>query len=258
MRRSIRLALLKCDTPMPIVKDTYGDYYPIFLNIFNKAADKEGIELQMEGFDVVHEGEYPSSEDIQSGKYDGIIITGSSHNAHDNDPWILKLIDFLQKIRSGYEGNKTRIIGICFGHQVLLRACGGLTGRNPEGWEVGYIEVQLNTLGRQLLHTDKTFMKIHQFHRDHVSILPADFKSWAFTDNTPNHATVSDDSQCITIQGHPEFNKDIMRKMIMKRIENGILTEEYGKACLDNLDKNNITRMDDVWITDRFIEFLTR
>jgi len=59
-------------------------------------------------------GEFPDEKDLE--KYDGFVISGSSHDAFENDDWILKLCDIVKKI----DEMKKKILGICFGHQVLF------------------------------------------------------------------------------------------------------------------------------------------
>ena len=41
-----------------------------------------------------------------------------------------------------------RIIGVCFGHQIVARAMGVKVGRNPEGWEAAVNNVQLSKQGQ--------------------------------------------------------------------------------------------------------------
>jgi len=71
--RRIRLALLICDTPIPTVLETHGDYLAIFTRFFRESLPDPLVELTMEGFDVVHTQDYPS---LDIG-YDGVVITGS-------------------------------------------------------------------------------------------------------------------------------------------------------------------------------------
>lgn len=86
--------------------------------------------------------------------------------------------------------------------------------------------------------------------------MPEGFKCLAFTkDNTHNHATVSDNRQCITIQGHPEFNRDTMKIVITKRTESVVLPEELSSKCLSTLAKIG-PEMEDVWLVEKFLDFI--
>lgn len=133
--KNLHFALLKNDTPLPDVVKKAGDYGKQFATIFKKAADNKELTITWDVFDVVNEQAYPSLEDIRNGKYAAIVLTGSKYNAHDNDAWILKLVAFNQKMMTDYV-DKVKMVGICFGHQTMLRAAGGVTGKNEAGWEV--------------------------------------------------------------------------------------------------------------------------
>lgn len=63
-------------------------------------------------------------------------------------PWIPPLLEFVARVTNDYP--KTRILGICFGHQIVARALGGHCVPNEKGWEVGVFDVQLNELGSDI------------------------------------------------------------------------------------------------------------
>lgn len=131
----LHIALLKTDTPMPELVDHLGEYHEQFDAVFNKAADIEHLSIQWDIFDVINKQEYPSYENIANSKYDAILLTGSDCSAEGNDPWILKLVDFLKTVQNDHVGH-VKLIGICFGHQVIMRAAGGKSEVNEAGWEV--------------------------------------------------------------------------------------------------------------------------
>lgn len=85
---------------------------------------------------------YPSLEDI-----DAILITGSKFNAFDNDPWIVKLVEFVQVI---LKQRRVRIIGVCFGHQIVGRAMGVKVLRSEEGWEASITAIDLTKRGQEI------------------------------------------------------------------------------------------------------------
>lgn len=47
-----------------------------------------------------------------------------------------------------------KIIGICFGHQVVARALGGECIPNQLGWEIGVYDVDLTALGRRVFQKE--------------------------------------------------------------------------------------------------------
>lgn len=116
--------------------------------------------------------------------------------------------------------------------------------------------VQLNDRGKEYFKTDKDTIRIYQFHQDHVFVLPKGFKTLGFTENnTANHITVSEDSRCITIQGHPEFSTRTMKTMIQRRKETGILPGPFADKCLDIIE-NASPDMDGVWFVEKVLDFI--
>lgn len=90
----LKLALLECDTPVPVVKANHGTYLPIFLDFLRSSLPPSSRDLQftLEGFDVVTAQEYP---DLDNGEYKGVLISGSKYSAYDDDSWIRKLVDWV-------------------------------------------------------------------------------------------------------------------------------------------------------------------
>jgi hypothetical protein len=145
----LRIAILECDTPLPGAVAKYGSYGGIFASLLKSGADalsypgltsSSGLELT--NYDVVTAQAYPSLEDI-----DAVLLTGSRYNSFDNDPWIVKLVDFTEKV---LKQRRVRIIGVCFGHQIVARAMGVRLGRNEKGWEASVHAVDLTKKGQEI------------------------------------------------------------------------------------------------------------
>lgn len=102
--------------------------------------------------------------------YDGFVITGSVFDAHSEGvPCILRLCDALKFLHS----KKKRLLGICFGHQILARALGGKTGRAPisVGWEIGLKSLKIDTNAVHDLYGLKDFdsdIYVFEAHCDQV------------------------------------------------------------------------------------------
>lgn len=68
----VRLALLVCDTPIPVVAEAHGNYHGIY-DTWLKASNVAGVPYKLTPFDVVNHPEtYPNPEEI-----DAVIVTGS-------------------------------------------------------------------------------------------------------------------------------------------------------------------------------------
>ncbi|KAJ4191960.1 hypothetical protein NW755_004095 [Fusarium falciforme] len=244
----LRLAILEADTPQPQTRDRYGGYTGVFTALLNAAANslkppqKLDEIVTIKGYDVVNElHSYPALEDI-----DAILITGSRHTAFDNDPWIVKLVEYTKK---AIETDRVRVVGICFGHQIIGRAAGAKLGRSDKGWEIAVTEVDLTAKGKEIFGLDK--MRIHQMHRDIVFEFP------------PNSIPLGSNSICevqafyspgryISVQGHPEFTDEIISEILFNRHTVGIFSDElYADAM-----KRAPIPHDGVAIARAFLKFM--
>jgi len=63
----------------------------------------------------------------------------------------LKLVEFTEKL---LEHDRIRIIGVCFGHQIIGRAAGAKVGRSEGGWEVSVLPVELTQKGKEIFQQD--------------------------------------------------------------------------------------------------------
>jgi len=148
----LRIAILECDTPLDGTRAKYGGYGGVFTALLKAGADAldyPGISstsgLELSTFDVVTKQEYPSLENI-----DGVLITGSRFSSFDDDPWILKLVDFTKEVLAQ---SRVRIIGVCFGHQIIGRAMGVKVDRSDKGWETSVTAVDLTKRGQEIFGT---------------------------------------------------------------------------------------------------------
>lgn len=101
-----RYALLQAARDSEYVKKMYGGYLNVYVAAFGEQGDRWDL------FRVV-EGEFPHASDLQN--YDGFVVSGSPYDAYGNDYWILELCFLLQTL----DAMQKKVIGICFGHQVI-------------------------------------------------------------------------------------------------------------------------------------------
>ena len=149
----LRLAILEADTPVPRVKKKYESYTGVFTALFTAAAAPAHLEsvARVTGHHVVHDEvprtPYPALDDV-----DAVLITGSRHNAYEDQPWILELVGFTRRC---LDTARVRVVGVCFGHQIVARALGMKVGVNPKGWEVSVTETELGPTGKEIFGMEK-------------------------------------------------------------------------------------------------------
>jgi GMP synthase-like glutamine amidotransferase len=61
------------------------------------------------------------------------------------------LVEFTDKV---LKQDRIRIIGVCFGHQILGRALGVKVGRSDDGWEISVLPVELSAKGKEIFQQD--------------------------------------------------------------------------------------------------------
>ncbi|WVQ95299.1 hypothetical protein IAU59_002394 [Kwoniella sp. CBS 9459] len=210
-KRTVRIALLMCDTPVPDVVAAYGVYIEIYRQWLLKSLETypdlevaKNTELVIDGYDVVEKGEYPPSDRLRAGAedgYDAVMLTGSKHSAHETTvPWIKTLISFVSTLASsepsrtnGDEYSHLKLIGICFGHQIISIALGGTCERGANGWELGVYGCELTDEGRKVFDSWPVQGLGHggdRVHRDHVPTLPPDCVLLLSTPRYPVHGYV--------------------------------------------------------------------
>lgn len=203
-----KVAILLCDEPAEHIKAEFGDYFKLFTNLLGKDS------FLYTGFNVV-EQQYPSN----ALDFDAYLLTGSKYSAYEDLPWIKLLKAFLREID---RVDTIRVVGVCFGHQIIAEALGGKCEKNVKGWEVGWEEVELTVAGKQVFHLpdNKSALAIQEMHQDHVTILPAGFEVLATTVKSKNQILLKPDKYW-TVQGHPEYSASFVQALIDMRLEKG-------------------------------------
>ncbi|KAK3688218.1 class I glutamine amidotransferase-like protein [Podospora appendiculata] len=240
----LRLAILEADTPFPAVDAIYHGYHGVFKHLFTRAVSPTPLDslLTLSQHDIVNDlTAYPALDAV-----DAILITGSKHNAFDDDPWITALVEYTRKALST---DRVRVIGVCFGHQIVGRAMGALVARADRGWEVSVTEIRTTEKGRELFGKDT--LKIQQMHRDQVFSLPAGAELLAETDICPNQGFIIP-GRVITIQGHPEFTEFIMDELLRARHSTGLFSDDVFQSGMDR----NGDHHDGLVVARAFIKFL--
>ncbi|KAI9879121.1 MAG: hypothetical protein M1830_009508 [Pleopsidium flavum] len=244
------LAILECDTPLTRTRAKYSSYGGVFtallsagasaLNRPNLVNSKDG--LQISKWDVEKDMErYPDLEDV-----DAILITGSRHSAFDNSPWIIRLVEFVAKVLAQ---PRVRVIGVCFGHQIVGRAMGVKVARSDIGWEASVCGVDLSAKGKELFKQDK--LSLHQMHRDIVYHYPQGVEELGSSPRCKVQGMYIP-GKVLTVQGHPEFSEEIVKELLETRHEQGIFDDKVYEEAMSRVGK----QQDGVVVAKAFLRFL--
>ncbi len=194
----MRLGLLVCDHVMPQFVEVAGDYDVMFGGLLN------GVELA--AFDLTAM-ELPADLDA----YDGWITTGSKLSVYDDEPWVHAFADLVRLL----DRERRRLVGVCFGHQMIAHALGGKVIKSDQGWRVGIKEVDIVNPQSWMEPVRESFRVLNS-HQDQVVDLPAHATLVGSNEHCPvSMMTVGD--HFLGIQGHPEFVPEYSRALMEAR-----------------------------------------
>lgn len=231
----VRIAIIEADTPVPAVVVKYGTYGDIFTRLLRQSGvDQDSI---ITTHHVVEHPENLPNLDLED-KLDAVLISGSKHNSYDDIEWINKLTEFTARaIEKGI-----KVVGICFGHQIIARSLGAKVGVNPKGWELAATPVDLTSKGQEIFseiaqaHDNK--LSIMQMHRDIVFDLPKDTELLAGNEICGVQSFYRPNS-IWTVQGHPEFTSEIEQILITLRRDTGVVPVDVANEALSRVNNRN-------------------
>jgi GMP synthase (glutamine-hydrolysing) len=210
------LLIVKTGSALPSVLEERGDY---------DAWIRAGLGLAEDLVEVaaVHEGD--SLPD--PGRPSGVVVTGSSAMVSERLAWSERTGAWLvEAVRIG-----TPLLGLCYGHQLLVHALGGRVGPNPNGREMGTVEVRFREDARDdpLMGPLPSVTSFQATHLESVLSLPEGVRGLAETSLDPHSAYAvtprrGEPVRAWGVQFHPEFDADVMRAYLAHRRE--ILAEE--------------------------------
>jgi GMP synthase (glutamine-hydrolysing) len=134
----------------------------------------------------------------------GIILSGSPESVNEAE------IDF--RAPSCVFSLGVPVLGICYGMHTMAQQLGGAV--EPSSLrEFGY--AQVNVLEQSQLF-DGSVLDVWMSHGDHVTKLPAGFKTIASTDNAPIACMVDESRQFYGVQFHPEVTHTVKGAEILQ------------------------------------------
>lgn len=235
----IRLGILEADVLYDDLIEDYQSYGRIFHKFFDQVKANNSFEAEFEvNYYLIQEGQYPQSHD----ECDVYLITGSKTGVYDDVPWLPSLTQWLQQ---AYQQG-SRLMGICFGHQILAHALGGNAEKSDKGWGVGVRKVAMQSFPLWIPDCPSDFKLIYS-HQDQVTELPENAKCLAGDDFCPNAAFYID-NQVVGFQGHPEFTPEYTQRLLGRRQD--AIGEPTFSDAMKSLDEATDEEMIGLWLLE--------
>ena len=185
---------------------------------FSSFFEAVNAPFETQVFEITR-GEYPDL----SVALDAFIISGSKKGAYDPDPWIADLLEFVRDC----DREQRKLVGICFGHQLIAHALGGYTSKSEKGWGLGLHEFEITTQKPWMIPAlDRC--ALYFSHQDQVTALPVGAELLGGSDFCPKAMYCIGD-HVLGIQGHPEISQSLMVEVLERRKEQ-VGSKVYSEA----------------------------
>jgi GMP synthase-like glutamine amidotransferase len=224
----MKLGILETGYPPGNLADEFGDYPRMFERLLGPGFEVETYDVQ--------KGHLPDPQ--AHGAY---LITGSPAGVYDPLPWIEPLMEFIRS------ANGAKMIGVCFGHQVMAEALGGHVEKSDKGWGAGLHRYAV--LRSEPWIDSSGTIAIPASHQDQVVVQPPATEVVAASPFTAFAALAWTDRPAISFQFHPEFTPAYAKALIEQRYDR----VNDPDAALASLDAPNDNQRVAGWMR-RFLE----
>lgn len=233
----MKIGLLETDVLYDDLIPDYGSYGQMFERFFSSMDTSLTFHYYQ-----IQQGEFPAD----FSECDIYLITGSKAGVYETHDWLPPLINWVQQ---AYKAG-SRLLGICFGHQLLAQALGGNVEKSEKGWGMGVRELPvLPSDSSTMLPGDH--LRLIYSHQDQVQTLP-DSAECILGDDFCPFAAFRINNQVLAFQGHPEFDEAYTRRLLSRRAD--VIGEPVFSRGMDSLNSETDSAATGQWILNFFRE----
>ena len=227
----MRVGVLCTDSVREQLRPEWGDYPRMFAELFGRSGEPGP---RVSGYDAQLMS-YPEPEAC-----DAYVISGSRSSVYDEEAWIGPLVEFVDAALAA----ERKIVGICFGHQLMAHYFGGRVAAAETGWGVGVHGARV--LSQETwMQPDAAHLDLVAVHQDQVAELPKDARLFLSSEFCPNAGFVVA-GQVLTFQYHPEFTRPYADALIHLRRE--LFEEETFDRAIASLARETDESLVSRWI----------
>ena len=248
------IAIIQTGQPVKSALENYGDFDAWFI----KAMDIDKSHTKT--YHVYDKLEFPEIENIA-----GLIITGSPAMLTQELDWSEKTIHWLKQFLE----MEIPVLGVCYGHQQLAKLLGGTVDWNPNGRQMGQVDMQISSEAHQdhlfasliepPLQAQSNTLKFLATHQQAVIDLPGHITVLGTTKLDPYHC-FRYKNHIWGLQFHPEFTANISKDYIHARtadlVKEGLNPLQMIND-IENLEngKHLLQRFKDLCFHEKFTTF---
>ncbi len=197
------LAILQMGRPPEDLRATHGE-------------QADWVAAALDGIDVPLTVLHPAARDAlpDPASLRGAVLTGSWSMVTDREPWSERTAQWLRDAMAA----QLPLLGICYGHQLMAHAFGGVVDYHPRGREIGLHTVQRlpAAAADPLLASLPDRFLAHLTHEQSVLQPPATATVLAGTAHDP-HQVLRYGPRALSVQFHPEFTAGLMDACLARR-----------------------------------------
>lgn len=249
---TIHIAVLECEKFPQNIVQSHGNFSQIFRDWLASGTRKfnsrrtslahQHVTIETSTW-LPKTRKYPTCLD----DVDALIVTGSVHSVYEDIPWIKELQAYISDVYRSRPHIK--IFGGCFGHQIIAQALLGQAAgvhieKSRQGWEIGVHDIKYTEAFTEYFPNLVERHMRHQFlHSDEVTLvddplLPAGWTIIGSSKLCPVQG-LFEPGRVLTYQGHPEFDRDILRDFVTRLLRRGTLDLVSYELSLKLLDKED-------------------
>ncbi|KAJ5238968.1 hypothetical protein N7468_003587 [Penicillium chermesinum] len=237
MPKNIHIAVLDVDIPARQLYEARGLCSAHFRDILHETASRLNEGHPANPFNVkLLRGHVSADHPPVAKPIDAILITGGSPGVYEmsHSPWMQILSKFIKKVFDEYP--EVRILGTCFGHQLI-----GEVGIHTVQMEQEFLKAFPHALG----HLPKGQLRIQMFHGDRVMAVEKG------TPRPPERISsclapcAVDQCRVLSVQGHYEMDAFGMKKMCVESAPSFGWKESKLSLFLEQVGPDLKERQDD-------------
>ena len=194
----MKVGLLLCDH----VEERFKHLDTAYLHMFQRLLPA----IEFEPYYVI-DNHFPGSVH----DHEIYLCNGSRFSVYDQEPWILGLKNFVQEIA----GAQKKLVGVCFGHQMIAHALGGEVRKAEEGWCVG-VHTFTSVSHESWMNPPLQTFNLLMLCQDQVLTLPKNSKVLATSPQCLVGMYIVHNTM-LGIQAHPEFSKQFNKAVMLSR-----------------------------------------